>query len=87
MSAITNLVCRVSEDELIRARNKSSLMLHTDGPSPIAEDIGCQLLKYGWRILYAELFAWISAVDRSTFKGVANRFVYDRVGGAFIQGG
>ncbi|KAE8661355.1 putative mitochondrial-processing peptidase subunit beta [Hibiscus syriacus] len=80
MSAITKLAYRVSEDDVIRARNqlKSSLMLHTDGPSPIAEDIGRQLLTYGRRIPFVELFARIDAVDPSTVKRVANRFVYDR---------
>lgn len=105
---------------------KSSLMLHTDGTSPVAEDIGrqvhfhtrsvfdrfphadhvarlvaqeiniychlflilvtfsafLQLLTYGRRIPYAELFARIDAVDPTTIKRVANRFFYDRVGTA-----
>ncbi|KAK5835186.1 hypothetical protein PVK06_010873 [Gossypium arboreum] len=80
MSAITKLVYRVSEADVIRARNqlKSSLMLHTDGTSPVAEDIGCQLLTYGRRIPYAELFARIDAVDPAAIKRVANRFFYDR---------
>ncbi|GMJ16239.1 hypothetical protein like AT3G02090 [Hibiscus trionum] len=80
MSAITKLAYRVSEDDVIRARNqlKSSLMLHTDGTSPVAEDIGRQLLTYGRRIPIAELFARIDAVDPSTIKRVANRYFYDR---------
>ncbi|KAH1038459.1 hypothetical protein J1N35_040202 [Gossypium stocksii] len=80
MSAITKLVYRVPEADVIRARNrlKSSLMRHTDGTSPVAEDIGRQLLTYGRRIPYAELFARIDAVDPATIKRVANRFFYDR---------
>lgn len=38
-----------------------------------------QLLTYGRRIPLAELFARIDAVDASTVKRVANRFIYDRV--------
>ncbi|RVW30419.1 putative mitochondrial-processing peptidase subunit beta, mitochondrial [Vitis vinifera] len=57
---------------------KSSLLLHIDGTSPVAEDIGRQLLTYGRRIPFAELFARIDAVDASTVKRVANRFIFDR---------
>ncbi|XP_022740308.1 probable mitochondrial-processing peptidase subunit beta, mitochondrial isoform X1 [Durio zibethinus] len=80
MYEITKLACRVSEADVIRARNqlKSSLMLHIDGTSPVAEDIGRQLLTYGRRIPFAELLARIDAVDPSTVKRVANRFIYDR---------
>ncbi|GLT36219.1 hypothetical protein SLA2020_106130 [Shorea laevis] len=80
MYETTKLAYRVSEDDVTRARNqlKSSLMLHIDGTSPVAEDIGRQLLTYGRRIPFSELFARIDAVDASTVKRVANRFIYDR---------
>ncbi|XVF58406.1 hypothetical protein PTKIN_Ptkin07bG0063600 [Pterospermum kingtungense] len=80
MYETTKLAFCVSEDDVIRARNqlKSSLMLHLDGTSPVAEDIGHQLLTYGRRIPFAELFARIDAVDASTIRRVANRFIYDR---------
>ncbi|CAK8541507.1 unnamed protein product [Lathyrus sativus] len=76
----TKLAYQVSEDDVTRARNqlKSSLLLHIDGTSPVAEDIGRQLLTYGRRIPFAELFARIDAVDASTIKRVANRFIYDK---------
>lgn len=57
---------------------KSSLMLHIDGTSPVAEDIGRQLLTYGRRIPATELFARVDAVDASTIKRVANRFIFDQ---------
>ncbi|XP_022144444.1 probable mitochondrial-processing peptidase subunit beta, mitochondrial isoform X2 [Momordica charantia] len=81
MYETTKLAYRVSEPDVTRARNqlKSSLLLHIDGTSPVAEDIGRQLLTYGRRIPFAELFARIDAVDASTIKRVANRFIYDRV--------
>ncbi|GFQ01436.1 probable mitochondrial-processing peptidase subunit beta [Phtheirospermum japonicum] len=80
MHEMTKLCYRVSETDLIRARNqlKSSLLLHIDGTSPIVEDIGRQLLTYGRRIPYAELFARIDSVDVNTIKRVANRIIFDR---------
>ncbi|XP_074575600.1 putative mitochondrial-processing peptidase subunit beta, mitochondrial [Curcuma longa] len=80
MHEISKLSYRVSEDDVTRARNqlKSSLQLHIDGTSPIAEDIGRQILTYGRRIPVAELFARIDAVDASTIKRVANRFIFDQ---------
>ncbi|KAF8408188.1 hypothetical protein HHK36_007330 [Tetracentron sinense] len=80
MYEISKLSYRVSEADVTRARNqlKSSLLLHIDGTSPVAEDIGRQLLTYGRRIPFAELFARIDAVDASTVKRVANRFIFDQ---------
>ncbi|PIA57734.1 hypothetical protein AQUCO_00600452v1 [Aquilegia coerulea] len=45
MQEISKLPYRVSEDDVTRARNqlKSSLLLHIDGTSPVAEDIGRQV--------------------------------------------
>ncbi|KAL7261469.1 hypothetical protein ACSBR1_000006 [Camellia fascicularis] len=60
------------------AKLKSSLLLHKDGTSPVAEDIRCQLLTYGRIIPFAKLFARIDAVDASTVKGVAIRFIFDQ---------
>ncbi|RWW31538.1 hypothetical protein GW17_00003835 [Ensete ventricosum] len=37
------------------------------------------ILTYGRRIPVAELFARIDAVDASTVKRVANRFIFDQV--------
>ncbi|CAK9186028.1 unnamed protein product [Ilex paraguariensis] len=80
MYEISKLCYRVSEADVTRARNqlKSSLLLHMDGTSPVAEDIGRQLLTYGRRVPLPELFARIDAVDPSTVKRVANRFIFDR---------
>ncbi|XP_010939148.1 probable mitochondrial-processing peptidase subunit beta, mitochondrial [Elaeis guineensis] len=80
MYEISKMSYRVSEADVTRACNqlKSSLQLHIDGSSPVAEDIGRQLLTYGRRIPVAELFARIDAVDASTVKRVANRFIFDQ---------
>ncbi|CAL5393620.1 unnamed protein product [Camellia sinensis] len=80
MYEMSKLCYRVSEADVTRACNqlKSSLLLHIDGTSPVAEDIGCQLLTYRRRIPFVELFARIDAVDSSTVKRVANRFIFDQ---------
>ncbi|KAI3909376.1 hypothetical protein MKW98_007900 [Papaver atlanticum] len=80
MYEMSKLSHRVSEADVTRARNqlKSTLLLHIDGTSPVAEDIGHQLLTYGRRIPFAELMARIDAVDASTVKRVANRFIFDK---------
>ncbi|RAL46809.1 hypothetical protein DM860_005088 [Cuscuta australis] len=80
MYEISSLCYRVTDEDVTRARNqlKSSLLLHMDGTSQVAEDIGRQLLTYGRRIPFAELYARIDAVDASTVKRVANRFIFDR---------
>lgn len=80
MYDISKMSYRVSEADVTRACNqlKSSLQLHLDGTTPIAEDIGRQLLTYGRRIPTAELFARIDAVDASAVKRVANRFIFDQ---------
>ncbi|KAG8662384.1 hypothetical protein MANES_01G097600v8 [Manihot esculenta] len=48
MYETTKLSYRVSEADVTRARNqlKSSLILHIDGTSPVAEDIGRQVLLF-----------------------------------------
>lgn len=80
MHETTRMIYRVSEDDVIRARNqlKSSILLHLDGTSAVAEDIGRQLLTYGRRIPTAELLARIDAVDVETVKRVADRFIFDK---------
>nr|GEV07678.1 probable mitochondrial-processing peptidase subunit beta, mitochondrial [Tanacetum cinerariifolium] len=80
MQEMSKLCYKVGEDDVIRAQNqlKSSLLLHIDGSSPTAEDIGRQLITYGRRIPFAELFARIEAVDAATIKRVANRFIFDQ---------
>lgn len=80
MYELSKMSYRVSESDVTRARNqlKSSLQLHIDGTSPVAEDIGRQLLTYGRRIPVTELFARIDAVDASTVKRVASRFIFDQ---------
>jgi processing peptidase subunit beta len=53
-------------------------MLHLDGTSTVAEDIGRQLLTYGRRIPPTELFARVDAVDAEAVKRVAGRFIRDK---------
>ncbi|KAJ8433220.1 hypothetical protein Cgig2_023172 [Carnegiea gigantea] len=80
MHEVSKLSYRVTEDDVIRARNqlKSSLIRRCYGISGVAEDIGQQLLTYGRRIPFAELFARIDAVDASAVKHAADRFLFDK---------
>ncbi|MCL7025545.1 hypothetical protein MKW94_015695 [Papaver nudicaule] len=80
MYEISKLSNRVSEDDVNHGRNqlKSSLLLQLDGTTPVARDIGAQLLAYGRRIPYVEMFARIDAVDASTIKRVAKRFLFNK---------
>lgn len=80
MQAISKLPYRASDADVTRARNqlKSTLLNRTNGMNAVVEDIGHQLLTYGRRIPYAELFARIDAVDSETVKRVANRFIFDK---------
>ncbi|KAL6551600.1 hypothetical protein OROGR_007754 [Orobanche gracilis] len=79
MHEMTKLCYRVSETDVIRARNqlKSALLLHIDGTSSLQKTLDARLLAYG-RIPYPELFARIDAVNVSTVKRVANRLIFDR---------
>eukprot|EP00270_Netrium_digitus_P001032 TRINITY_DN1113_c0_g1_i1.p1 TRINITY_DN1113_c0_g1~~TRINITY_DN1113_c0_g1_i1.p1 ORF type:complete len:516 (+),score=122.37 TRINITY_DN1113_c0_g1_i1:26-1549(+) len=80
MHEMTRMIYRVAEDDVARAKNqlKSSLALHMEGTTAVADDIGRQLLTYGRRMPLAELFARIDAVDVDTVKRVADRFIYDK---------
>lgn len=48
-------------------------------PAIVLSSFSLQILTYGRRIPVAELFARIDAVDASTVKRVANRFIFDQV--------
>ncbi|KAK9675996.1 hypothetical protein RND81_11G046700 [Saponaria officinalis] len=80
MHEISKLSYRVSDDDVIRARNqlKSTLLLQSNGINASSEEIGRQLLSYGRKIPFAELYARIDAVDADTIKRVANRFIFDK---------
>ncbi|KAL2906690.1 putative mitochondrial-processing peptidase subunit beta mitochondrial [Bienertia sinuspersici] len=80
MHVISKLSYRVTDDDVIRARNqlKASFLHSSNGINRAAEDIGRQLLTYGRRIPFAELFARIDAVDAKAVKQAANRFLFDR---------
>ena len=58
--------------------NIKTLLHSSSGVNGVAEDIGRQLLNYGRRIPFAELFARIDAVDASAVKRAADRFLFDK---------
>ncbi|KAF3793308.1 Processing peptidase subunit beta [Nymphaea thermarum] len=80
MDEFSRIAHEVSEDEVVRARNqlKSSLLLHIDGTSAVAENNGRQILTYGRILPFMELFARIDAVDVDTVKQTAMQFIVDK---------
>lgn len=69
-----------TEAEVARAKTqlKASLLLSLDGTTPIAEDIGRQLLIYGRRFGWPEIYRLIDAIDVKTVRRVASEYLYDR---------
>ncbi|KAG9455659.1 hypothetical protein H6P81_000167 [Aristolochia fimbriata] len=80
MEDLRRMASQISEAEVVRARNqlKSSMMLHIDGTSAVAENNGRQLLTYGRVIPFLELFARIDAVDAATVMETARNFIVDK---------
>ncbi|KAL5999543.1 hypothetical protein ACLOJK_037828 [Asimina triloba] len=80
MEEFRRLAQKISEPEVIRARNqlKSALLLHIDGTSAIAENNGRQMLTYGRIVPFLELFARIDAVDAPTIKETAQAFIINK---------
>lgn len=75
-----HLALDVSAGEVARAKNqlKSSLLLALDGTTPVAEDIGRQILCYGKRYSPFEIDQMIERVTVQDVKSVANKYIYDR---------
>jgi processing peptidase subunit beta len=73
------LCTSVSEAEVFRAKNqlKTSMLLSLDGTTPVAEDIGRQILNYGKRLNPWETDALIEQVSVSDVMRVAQQYIYD----------
>ncbi|PUZ55112.1 hypothetical protein GQ55_5G185800 [Panicum hallii var. hallii] len=80
MAELRRLAFQVSEEEVARARNqlKSSLLLHIDGSTAVAENNGRQMLTYGRVMPFLELFARIDAVDCATIMKTAKEYIIDK---------
>ncbi|KAJ3392954.1 55 kDa erythrocyte membrane protein [Entophlyctis sp. JEL0112] len=74
------LCMSVTEAEVFRAKNqlKTSLLLSLDGSTPVAEDIGRQLLVYGKRMTPWEIDGLIEAVTAQDVMRVATKYIYDK---------
>ena len=74
------LAINITDAEVFRAKNqlKTSLLLSLDGTTPIAEDIGRQLLVYGKRLTPWEIDGLIERVSTSDVKNAAAKYIYDR---------
>jgi processing peptidase subunit beta len=73
------LCINVSDAEVFRAKNqlKSSLLLSLDGTTPIAEEIGRQLLCYGKRLSPWEIDGLIEGVTAQDVMNVCKKYIYD----------
>jgi hypothetical protein len=79
---VTQLLLRtlvVRYDQDIRIMCFHILLLQFSPLKLILLPVFCQLLVYGRRIPIPELFVRIDAVDASTVRRVANRFIFDQV--------
>merc|ERR1719481_1558696 len=74
------LCSSVTEFEVTRAKNllKTNMLLQLDGSTPIAEDVGRQMLCYGRRVPLPELEARIDAVNAKVVRDVCTKYIYDR---------
>ncbi|KAJ3197460.1 55 kDa erythrocyte membrane protein [Entophlyctis luteolus] len=74
------LCMSVTEAEVFRAKNqlKTSLLLSLDGSTPVAEDIGRQLLVYGKRMTPWEIDGLIESVTAQDVMRVATKYIYDK---------
>eukprot|EP01088_Endostelium_zonatum_P002515 TRINITY_DN1309_c0_g1_i1.p1 TRINITY_DN1309_c0_g1~~TRINITY_DN1309_c0_g1_i1.p1 ORF type:complete len:521 (+),score=109.14 TRINITY_DN1309_c0_g1_i1:103-1665(+) len=66
------------EVERAKTRLKASFLMHLDGTTPLAEDIGRQILTLGRRMSPAEVFFRIDSLTYKDVRRVAYRYIYDR---------
>lgn len=74
------LALNITSSEVFRAKNqlKTALLLALDGTTPIAEDIGRQILCYGKRLSPWEIDGLIEEVDLKDVMRVAGQYIHDR---------
>lgn len=66
-----------SEVERAKAKLKASILMQLDGTTPVAEDIGRQMLTYGRRLTPAEIFLRIDAITTEDVMRVAREHCED----------
>lgn len=66
------------EVERGKAILRNNMLLQLDGSTPIAEDIGRQMLTYGRRIPPHEMDARINAITAEKVREVCMKYIYDR---------
>jgi len=73
------LALNATEAEVERAKQqlKTSLLLSLDGTTPIAEEIGRQMLVFGRRITPFEVDRLVDSVTAEEVKRVAQKYIYD----------
>ncbi len=70
----------LTDNELIRAKNllMTNILLQSEGSTPIAEDIGRQILNYGKRFSLPEMEAKIASVTAKQVREVCSKYIWDR---------
>jgi len=66
-----------SEIERAKAKLKAAVLMQLDGTTPVAEDIGRQMLVYGRRLTPAEIFLRIDSITTADVMRVARRHFED----------
>ncbi|CAG0888007.1 unnamed protein product [Cyprideis torosa] len=66
------------EVERGKALLRNNMLLQLDGSTPVAEDIGRQMLTYGRRIPPHEMDARIQAITAQDVRDVCMKYLYDR---------
>lgn len=71
---------QISEEEVSRAKNqlKTSLLLSLDGTTPVAEEIGRQMLIFNRRMLPLEVDKLIEQVDKKKIAEVATKYFINK---------
>jgi processing peptidase subunit beta len=80
MREIVRITQTLSDEEFQRAKNqlKVQTLLHLDGTTNVADDIGRQVLYFGNRIPIATLFEQIDGLTKQDIIGVAHEYIYDK---------
>jgi len=74
------LAINITEAEVFRAKNalKTALLLSLDGTTPVAEEIGRQMLCYGKRLDPWEVDSLIESVTLSSVMSATQKYIYDK---------
>mmetsp|Transcript_51292 Transcript_51292/g.83837 ORF Transcript_51292/g.83837 Transcript_51292/m.83837 type:complete len:159 (-) Transcript_51292:326-802(-) len=80
MRELVRVTHSISDEEFLRAKNQLKLqtMLNLDGTTAMADDIGRQVLSYGYRQPLASFFEELEAITKEDLCAVAHEYIYDK---------